>query len=77
MEMVMKRQDSFMSLKQVTEMVGLSRCTVYRWMGAGRFPRSRKLPNGKHIRFSTLEIEAWMAQLPLSKESEWPSCPSS
>lgn len=49
--------------KQVCALVGASYQSLWMWMRAGKFPRSREVV-GKSMWIST-EIEAWMTQLPI------------
>lgn len=48
-------------LAEVKQRTGLSRSTIYRWMKAGKFPRSYTL--GNYIAaWSEAEVEAWMVE---------------
>ena len=49
----------FMRMREVIEMVGVSRATIYRWMDAGDFPRSIAL-GGNSIAWSEKSVKEWM-----------------
>ena len=49
----------FMRMREVIEMVGVSRATIYRWMDAGDFPRSIAL-GGNSIAWSEKSVQEWM-----------------
>ena len=49
----------FMRMREVSEMVGVSRATIYRWMDAGDFPRSIAL-GGNSIAWSEKSVQEWM-----------------
>ena len=51
--------------REVEARTGLSRTSIYRQMEAERFPRPVKV-GPKAVRWSELEIEAWLASLPRS-----------
>jgi predicted DNA-binding transcriptional regulator AlpA len=50
---------------EVVELVGVSTVTLWSWMRAGRFPRSRNL-HGKTVWLSS-EVEAFLNDLPRTK----------
>lgn len=45
-------------LAEVKRRTGMSTSTIYRWMKAGKFPRSRSL--GFIAAWSEAEVEAWI-----------------
>lgn len=49
----------YLSVKHVTEMVGLSTATIYRWMADGRFPKPVSLGT-RTVRWPKADIEAWL-----------------
>ena len=49
----------FLRMRDVIEMVGVSRATIYRWMDAGDFPRSIAL-GGNSIAWSEKSVQEWM-----------------
>lgn len=56
--------DRFLSIEEVTEMVGFSRSSIFRREEAGHFPRRRKLggcdgPRGR-VGYLQSEVLAWM-----------------
>ena len=59
---VMKIEHKLLSLKQVVEMVCLSKSTIYRWMDVGKFPKPVSL-GGKSVRWRTVDIQEWMKEL--------------
>ncbi|MGX1101067.1 helix-turn-helix transcriptional regulator [Amorphus sp. MBR-141] len=55
--------DRLLRLKEVVQLTGLSRSTLYRRVADGSFPRPRSLgPNAVAWRLS--EVEAWIDELP-------------
>ena len=46
-------------IREVIEMVGVSRATIYRWMDAGDFPRSIAL-DGNSIAWPEKSVQVWM-----------------
>ena len=53
-----------LTMNDILRETGMSRLTIYRWMAAGTFPKSRKTGLGKNgtIRWSTVEFADWVAQ---------------
>ena len=49
----------FMRMREVIEMLGVRRATIYRWMDAGDFPRSIAL-GGNSIAWSEKSVQEWM-----------------
>jgi prophage regulatory protein len=49
--------------REVTTIAGVSFPTIWSWMRAGKFPRSR-IVGGKSMWLST-EIDSWVAELPV------------
>ena len=54
-----KAPDILLNRKQVEEMTGLSRPTIYRWMPLGKFPKPIKL-GAKKVVWKQAEIQAWI-----------------
>ncbi|PSU04480.1 AlpA family phage regulatory protein [Photobacterium gaetbulicola] len=52
-----------LTLKQVLELVSLSRSTTYRLMKKGQFPLPKKLPSGKVQRWLYTDILLWIENL--------------
>lgn len=50
---------TYLNLKQVCAMSGLSRATIYREIEKGAFPRQRKLSSGR-VGWQNVEIDEWM-----------------
>ena len=46
--------------RQVEEMTGLSRSTIYEWVRAGRFPRPIPL-GARMVRWQKTDIDKWIA----------------
>ncbi len=57
------KADRFLKLKEVMEMTSLGSSTIYRFMHAGKFPKSRQL-GANCVRWRESEIEQWMNTLP-------------
>jgi prophage regulatory protein len=55
--------------KQVLEMTGLSRTTVWRLEKAGTFPKRRKL-TGNTVGWLRADVERWVLDLPAVKDCE-------
>jgi predicted DNA-binding transcriptional regulator AlpA len=54
-----------LSRKEVMERVPVSYPTIWAWMRAGKFPRSRDI--GGKVCWVESEIERWIADLPIAK----------
>ncbi len=54
-----------LNLRQVVELVGLSRTTIWRLERAGQFPRRRQVST-KAVRWNQAEIEDWISSRPLA-----------
>jgi prophage regulatory protein len=55
------RPTRILRLHQVTEMIGLSRATIYRLMKMSRFPKIIMIGN-KAVGWVEAEIEMWIAE---------------
>ena len=49
----------FLKVKEVKAKTGLANSTIYKRMGEGTFPQSRKIGNGS-VRWLQSDIDAWM-----------------
>jgi excisionase family DNA binding protein len=62
-----RRQDEWLSIEDFCEELGVPKSTAYKWAEAGpeagRFPRYRRLPNGR-IRIRRDWFEEWVDGLP-------------
>ena len=58
-------QDRLLRRQAVEERTGLSTATIYRKMRGGTFPLARRIGE-RAVRWSELEIEAWIAGRPLA-----------
>ena len=57
--------------KEVTELLGVSRSTIYSWLKENNFPQPQRL--GPKILFWRLaDIEAWAAQTQSSVNTDYP-----
>jgi len=63
-----------MRLKEVSEIVGLGRSSIYKQMTAGTFPRQASL-FGSSVGWSSKEIEAWV-QARFAERDEQAMCSS-
>ena len=51
----------FLRLRDVLQLVGVSRATLYRWVKAGLFPAPRPLTStGSIVAWPSTEIENWI-----------------
>lgn len=66
--------DMLINLAEVTELTGLSRATLYRWMDAGRFP-SQLILGPNTVRWKLSEIRAWLDNLIPVNEYDMPVQP--
>ncbi len=60
-------QLKLLTQKQVVDLVGLSRTTIWRLERAGQFPRRRQVST-KAVRWNKAEIEDWISSRPLAGE---------
>ena len=51
----------FLKLKQVIEVTGLSRATIYKYMSNGQFPESVSL-GGRSVAWVNTEVDEWMLE---------------
>ena len=53
--------DALLSFPQVQDrLAGISRCTLARWIKAGRFPQPIKV-GPRRVAWRTLDVDAWLA----------------
>jgi prophage regulatory protein len=57
--------DELWSVNTVRMRTGLSRATVYRYVGRGQFPKHRRIGPGR-VAWVASEVIAWMASRPLA-----------
>ena len=55
--------DRLLRRQEVEELTGLSRASIYRWMGSGEFPRSVRV-GSKAVRWKESDITAWIQSRP-------------
>jgi prophage regulatory protein len=60
-----KPGDRLLSRREVLDRVGVSYPTLWHWMRAGTFPRSRDI--GGKVAFIESEVDRWIANLPIVK----------
>ena len=58
-------QSKLLTQKQVVDLVGLSRTTIWRLERAGQFPRRRQVST-KAVRWNHAEIVDWIESRPLA-----------
>ena len=51
-------------IKQVAEITGLSKRTIYRWIKQGKFPAQFSLGNSRIVAWNLAHIEKWIQQQP-------------
>jgi prophage regulatory protein len=59
----LQRQERYLSLRQVREMIGVSSTTLWRWQRQGQFPPRRILGQGR-VGWLESEIIEWMKTRP-------------
>ena len=52
--------DQILKMNDVVRIAGHHRCTIYRWMHAGKFPKQHSF-KGQHAGWRRSEIERWLA----------------
>ncbi|WP_111267911.1 helix-turn-helix transcriptional regulator [Marilutibacter maris] len=52
-----------MRAKEVIAAIGVSKSTLYAWIGTGKFPRPVQLPGGGATAWVSTEVSAWMGAL--------------
>lgn len=57
--------DAYLSVKDVTSLVGISTSTLYRWIDDGTFPRARQL-SVNCVRWPASEVKAWLESRPVA-----------
>jgi prophage regulatory protein len=62
----------FVRIRQVMQLTGLSRMTIYRLELAGRFPRRRRLSENS-VAWLDSDIEAWADSRPIANLRAAPS----
>jgi len=58
-----KTQFRFLTMRDVIEMTGSSRASIYDLESRGLFPKRIRLPGGKSVRFHSDEVQAWMERV--------------
>jgi prophage regulatory protein len=58
--------DNLLALDEVMGRVSLCRATIYRWIRAGKFPKSRQL-GPDCVRWLESEITDWISNLPTTE----------
>ena len=59
-----KKEVRLLSKPEVLDRVGVTFPTLWKWMLAGKFPRSRNLFDGK-VAWVESEVEEWISSLPI------------
>jgi prophage regulatory protein len=52
--------DQILTTRKVIEIVGRHRCTLYRWMMAGQFPKKHSF-RGRTVGWRRSDVEKWLA----------------
>jgi prophage regulatory protein len=60
------KNERFLSLREVREMIGVSAATLWRWQREGRFPRRRLISRGR-VAWLASEVAEWMRTRPLAR----------
>ena len=60
MIMTLQGRDKLMSLRDVSEMLGITVQTLYRWRYKGDGPAGYRV--GRHVRYRREAVEAWLEQ---------------
>ena len=60
-------QERLITYKEVTEICGLGRSTIYEWVQVGKFPKPLKLGAGPKspVKFKLSEVMAFIDELPV------------
>jgi prophage regulatory protein len=53
--------EKLLTIREVTEIVGFKKFTIYKFMNEGKFPKQVKI--GKSSRWKMSEIKQWMEQI--------------
>jgi prophage regulatory protein len=53
--------EKLLTIREVTEIVGFKKSTIYKFMNEGKFPKQVKI--GKSSRWKMSEIKQWMEQI--------------
>ena len=63
----MNSQEKLITYKQVVDITGLSRSTIYEWIRDGKFPNPVKLGAGPKslVKFKLSEVMAFIESLPI------------
>jgi len=63
----MQTKEKLITYKQVVDITGLSRSTIYEWVQQGRFPKPVKLGPGPKspVKFKLTQIMAFIESLPV------------
>ena len=56
-----KLQDRLLDVKQVQNLTSASRASIWRWEGAGKFPKRIRI--GRAIRWRESDIQKWISEL--------------
>lgn len=63
--------EKLLSIKDLTDMCGLARSTIYRSLGAGLFPQPVRIAR-RTVRWRQADVDAWLASLQPSTHA--PAC---
>jgi prophage regulatory protein len=57
----MRYEEKFLTIKEVTEIVGFKRSTIYKFINKGKFPKQIKI--GKASRWRLSDIQKWLQEI--------------
>lgn len=60
---MIEEETQMITINKVLELIPVGRSTIYSWMKAGRFPKSKKLGVGRNglVVWSRSEVDTWIA----------------
>lgn len=74
-------ENAVLRLRRVTALTGLSRSSIYKFVGDGRFPRPIRL-GARSVAWLEREVEAWLAERIAERDDQqshlrisWPRMP--
>ena len=70
LDLLPQAPDRFITIRQLGEMLGVSRATIHRFVAKGDFPKPLKISAGS-VRWSLREIEGWLAARPRGEYVEY------
>ena len=68
-------EERLLKRREVEEITGLSRSTIYRMLNTGQFPQPVRI-GPKTVRWRMSDIVKWMESRPLAWSQNWSPCPA-